>query len=44
MVSIYFLAGLLLMQLGLIGLYIGKIFDEAKNRPVYIVDETLNLP
>lgn len=43
MVSLYFLSGLLLMQLGVIGLYIGKIFDEAKNRPLYVVDETLNI-
>jgi len=40
MVSIYFLAGLILANLGFVGLYIGKIFDEVKKRPVYIVEET----
>ncbi len=39
MVSIYFIGGLLFANLGLMGLYIGKIFDETKNRPLYIVDE-----
>ncbi len=42
MVSIYFVAGLLFANLGFIGLYIGKIFDETKNRPIYIVDEIIN--
>ena len=40
MVSIYFIAGLLFANMGILGLYIGKIFNEAKNRPIYIVDET----
>lgn len=40
MVSIYFVAGLILANLGFVGLYIGKIFDETKKRPLYVVDET----
>ena len=40
MVSIYFVAGLLLVNLGFVGLYIGKIFDETKKRPLYVVNET----
>ena len=40
MVSIYLMSGLLFLFLGIIGTYIGKIFDETKNRPLYIVDET----
>jgi dolichol-phosphate mannosyltransferase len=39
MVSIYFLGGLLLSMAGILGLYIGKIFDEVKNRPLYVVDD-----
>ena len=39
MVSIYFVAGLLLANLGFVGLYIGKIFDETKDRPHYVIDE-----
>jgi dolichol-phosphate mannosyltransferase len=37
MVSIYFVAGLLLINMGVLGLYIGKLFDETKHRPLYIV-------
>ena len=40
MVSVYFLGGLLFLNMGVLGLYIGKIFDETKNRPIYIVQET----
>lgn len=39
MVSMYMIAGLLFLNFGFIGLYIGKIFDETKRRPLYIVDE-----
>jgi len=42
MVSIYFIGGLLFANLGVIGLYIGKIFDETKERPLYIIKEKLN--
>jgi len=40
MVSIYFIGGLLFANMGVLGLYIGKTFDEAKSRPLYVVDET----
>ncbi len=39
-VSTFFLSGLLFANLGIIGLYIGKIYDELKHRPFYIVQET----
>jgi dolichol-phosphate mannosyltransferase len=39
MVSLYFVGGLLLLMAGVLGMYIGKIFDEVKNRPLYIVAE-----
>ena len=40
MVSIYFIGGLMFANLGFLGLYIGKIFDETKKRPHYIISET----
>ena len=40
MVSIYFIGGLLFANMGVLGLYIGKTFDEAKNRPLYLVQDT----
>lgn len=42
MVSLFFIAGLLFANLGIIGLYLGKSFDEAKKRPLYVVREKLN--
>ncbi len=37
MASIWFLSGLLMFVFGVIGLYIGKIFEGVKNRPLYII-------
>jgi polyisoprenyl-phosphate glycosyltransferase len=36
-VSLYFLSGIIISILGMIGIYIGKIFDETKNRPLYLI-------
>lgn len=41
--SIWFVGGLLLFMMGIVGLYIGKIFDQVKGRPVFIVSDTLNI-
>lgn len=41
-VSLYFLSGLILMNIGIVGLYIGKIFDETKARPIYIIKDKIN--
>lgn len=40
-VSIWFNAGLIIFILGMIGIYISKIYDEVKRRPIYIVRETV---
>lgn len=40
-VSIYFVGGLILAQLGILGLYLGLVFDQTKNRPLYIVREVI---
>jgi glycosyltransferase involved in cell wall biosynthesis len=43
MVSILFIGGIQLFFLGLLGEYIGRIYKEVKNRPIYIIQETIGL-
>lgn len=43
MVVVLFLGGIQLFFLGLLGEYIGRIYKEVKNRPLYVVQETVNL-
>ena len=41
MFSIWFLGSLILMSIGIVGEYIGKIFVEVKHRPKYFIKESL---
>jgi dolichol-phosphate mannosyltransferase len=36
-VSIYFIGGVIIANLGIIGIYLGKLFDESRRRPLYII-------
>lgn len=38
--SIYFLGGIIISILGILGIYLGKAFDETKRRPLYIINQT----
>jgi len=38
--SLYFLGGIIIAILGILGVYLGKTFDEVKRRPLYIVSRT----
>lgn len=38
-VSIWFLSGVLITTIGVTGIYVGKIFDQTKGRPSYIIDK-----
>ncbi len=37
--GLYLLIGILFLFMGLMGNYLGRVYDETKNRPLYIVDE-----
>lgn len=39
-ISIYFATGAMMLTMGVIGLYVGRIFTEVKGRPLYVVRET----
>lgn len=40
-ISIWFLGGLIIFILGILGLYISKTFDAVKNRPYYIIEKII---
>lgn len=41
--SIWFVGGMLMIQIGITGIYIGKIFDKVKGRPIYVVMDEINV-
>ena len=41
--SIWFVGGLLLLVMGIMGLYIGKVYDQVKGRQLFIVKDKVNL-
>lgn len=43
MVTITFFAGMQLVSIWIMSEYIGRIYDESKDRPEYIIDKTINI-
>lgn len=41
-VSVYFIGGIIIAILGIMGIYLGKSFDETKKRPLYIIAKSTN--
>ncbi|MFD2550312.1 glycosyltransferase family 2 protein [Bizionia sediminis] len=41
-ISICFFSGIIITTLGVLGIYLGKAFNQTKNRPIFIIDDTQN--
>lgn len=41
-VSVWLLSGIIIMFIGIVGLYVGKSFEGIKNRPIYVISEKIN--
>lgn len=41
-ISVWLVGGLLMLVIGVVGLYISKIFDRVKGRPIFIIGDELN--
>src|SRR5207253_3630830 len=41
--SVLFMGGVQLVSVGLLGEYIGRIYDEVRDRPMYIIDRCVNM-
>jgi hypothetical protein len=41
-ISVWFLSGIIILILGIVGLYVGKTFEKVKERPIYIIKEIIN--
>jgi hypothetical protein len=40
--AIFFSTGMILIVLGILGVYLGQVFKEVKNRPLYVISEFTN--
>lgn len=40
--SVFLMGGIILSAIGIVGLYIGNIFNEVKERPIYVIQEVIN--
>jgi dolichol-phosphate mannosyltransferase len=43
MITLIFIGGVLLIVLGILGIYLGRVFKEVKRRPLYLISEKINL-
>ena len=42
-ISLWLLGGIIISLIGVVGIYLGKLFEKAKERPAFIVNEKLNV-
>lgn len=43
MVSLWFIGGIVIGSMGVLGLYIAKVYGESKRRPLYVINERINI-
>lgn len=43
MVSLWFIGGIVIGCMGVLGLYIAKVYGESKRRPLYVINERINI-
>lgn len=41
-ISLWLIAGIIISLLGMVGIYLGRVFDKVKDRPAYIIKEQIN--
>jgi glycosyltransferase involved in cell wall biosynthesis len=41
-ISLFLLSGIIICAIGIVGVYLGRVFEQTKNRPAYIFDEEIN--
>ena len=42
-ISLWFICGILVFLIGVVGLYLGKTFNQVKERPIFIVEDKVNI-
>ena len=42
-ISILFIGGIQIISIGILGQYIGRIFEEIKKRPMYVIKSSINI-
>lgn len=42
-ISLWLLGGIIISLIGVVGIYLGKLFEKAKDRPTFIVNQKLNM-
>ena len=44
LISVTFMSGIILISIGLLGLYLAKVYDEIKRRPLYVIADEIGFP